>query len=59
MCILLLPAKTEKWAVLPHQRSCSPLTDSVDSYYKSGEWTWEKTERSIIEFVQKAKEIWS
>ncbi|RZS96608.1 PIG-L family deacetylase [Cecembia calidifontis] len=29
------------------------LTDSVDSYYKSGEWTWEKTERSVIELCKK------
>jgi glucosamine-6-phosphate deaminase len=29
------------------------LTDSVDSYYKSGEWTWEKTERSVIELCKR------
>lgn len=29
------------------------LTDSVDSYFKSGEWTWEKTERAVIELCKK------
>ncbi|EKB49052.1 PIG-L family deacetylase [Cecembia lonarensis] len=29
------------------------LTDSVDNYYKAGEWTWEKTERSVIELCKK------
>ncbi|MGY6742226.1 MAG: glucosamine-6-phosphate isomerase [Cecembia sp.] len=29
------------------------LTDSVDSYYRSGEWTWEKTERAVIELCKK------
>lgn len=29
------------------------LSDSVDSYYRSGEWTWEKTERSVIELCKK------
>jgi glucosamine-6-phosphate deaminase len=29
------------------------LTDSVDAYYKKGEWTWEKTERSIIDLCKK------
>jgi glucosamine-6-phosphate deaminase len=29
------------------------LTDSVDAYYRNGEWTWEKTERSIIELCKK------
>jgi glucosamine-6-phosphate deaminase len=29
------------------------LTDSVDSYYKNGEWTWEKTERSVIELCKR------
>ena len=31
------------------------LTDSVDSYYKSGEWTWEKTERSVLDLCKKLK----
>lgn len=29
------------------------LTDSVDAYYEQGEWTWEKTERSIIDLCKK------
>ncbi|WP_304516568.1 glucosamine-6-phosphate isomerase [Cecembia rubra] len=29
------------------------LTDSVDSYYRTGEWTWEKTERAVIELCKK------
>ncbi|WP_339877580.1 glucosamine-6-phosphate isomerase [uncultured Algoriphagus sp.] len=29
------------------------LTDSVDSYYQKGEWTWEKTERSVIDLCKK------
>ncbi len=29
------------------------LTDSVDAYYKKGEWTWEKTERAVIELCKK------
>lgn len=31
------------------------LTDSMDSYYEKGEWTWEKTERSVIELCKKLK----
>ncbi len=31
------------------------LTDSVDNYYQKGEWTWEKTERSIIDLCKKLK----
>jgi glucosamine-6-phosphate deaminase len=31
------------------------LTDSVDSYYKTGEWTWEKTERSVLDLCKKLK----
>jgi glucosamine-6-phosphate deaminase len=31
------------------------LTDSVDSYYKAGEWTWEKTERSVLDLCKKLK----
>lgn len=31
------------------------LTDSVDAYYSQGEWTWEKTERSILELCKKIK----
>jgi glucosamine-6-phosphate deaminase len=31
------------------------LTDSMDSYYSNGEWTWEKTERSVIELCKKLK----
>ncbi|WP_373520697.1 glucosamine-6-phosphate isomerase [Aquiflexum sp.] len=31
------------------------LTDSVDAYYRQGEWTWEKTERSILELCKKLK----
>ncbi|WP_373495939.1 glucosamine-6-phosphate isomerase [Aquiflexum sp.] len=31
------------------------LTDSVDAYYSQGEWTWEKTERSILELCKKLK----
>jgi len=29
------------------------LSDSVDSYYQKGEWTWEKTERSVIDLCKK------
>src|SRR5690606_36029951 len=29
------------------------LTDSVDAYYEKGEWTWEKTERSVIDLCKK------
>ncbi|MDR7131695.1 glucosamine-6-phosphate deaminase [Algoriphagus sp. 4150] len=29
------------------------LTDSVDAYYQKGEWTWEKTERSVIDLCKK------
>ncbi|MDF2159131.1 glucosamine-6-phosphate isomerase [Algoriphagus sp. CAU 1675] len=29
------------------------LTDSMDAYYEKGEWTWEKTERSVIELCKK------
>lgn len=31
------------------------LTDSMDSYYEKGEWTWEKTERSVIDLCKKLK----
>lgn len=31
------------------------LTDSVDSYYFNGEWTWEKTERAVMELCKKLK----
>ena len=31
------------------------LTDSMDSYYAKGEWTWEKTERSVIDLCRKIK----
>lgn len=31
------------------------LTDSMDSYYEKGEWTWEKTERSVIDLCRKIK----
>lgn len=31
------------------------LTDSVDRYYESGEWTWEKTERSVMDLCKKLK----
>ncbi|MHA7130830.1 glucosamine-6-phosphate isomerase [Algoriphagus namhaensis] len=31
------------------------LTDSVDAYYEKGEWTWEKTERSVIDLCKKLK----
>ncbi|MFT4860476.1 MAG: glucosamine-6-phosphate deaminase [Algoriphagus sp.] len=29
------------------------LTDSMDSYYEKGEWSWEKTERSVIDLCKK------
>lgn len=29
------------------------LTDSIDAYYKNGEWTWEKTERSVLDLCKK------
>jgi glucosamine-6-phosphate deaminase len=29
------------------------LTDSMDTYYQQGEWTFEKTERSVIELCKK------
>lgn len=29
------------------------LTDSMDAYYQQGEWTFEKTERSVIELCKK------
>ena len=29
------------------------LTDSVDAYYEKGEWTWEKTERAVIDLCKK------
>lgn len=29
------------------------LTDSMDTYYQKGEWTWEKTERSVIDLCRK------
>ncbi|PZX53476.1 glucosamine-6-phosphate deaminase [Algoriphagus ratkowskyi] len=29
------------------------LTDSIDAYYQKGEWTWEKTERSVIDLCKK------
>lgn len=31
------------------------LTDSVDAYYRQGEWTWEKTERAIVDLCKKIK----
>ncbi|EOZ95857.1 Glucosamine-6-phosphate deaminase [Indibacter alkaliphilus LW1] len=31
------------------------LSDSVDTYYRSGEWTWEKTERSVIDLCKRLK----
>lgn len=31
------------------------LTDSVNAYYSQGEWTWEKTERAVIELCKKLK----
>ncbi|GHB38261.1 PIG-L family deacetylase [Mongoliitalea lutea] len=31
------------------------LSDSVDSYFFNGEWTWEKTERAVIELCKKLK----
>lgn len=31
------------------------LTDSMDSYYEKGEWTGEKTERSVIDLCRKIK----
>lgn len=31
------------------------LTDSVDAYYQNGEWTWEKTERAIVDLCKKIK----
>lgn len=29
------------------------LTDSIDAYYQKGEWTWEKTERSVLDLCKK------
>lgn len=29
------------------------LTDSLDAYYEKGEWTWEKTERAVIDLCKK------
>jgi glucosamine-6-phosphate deaminase len=29
------------------------LTDSMDAYYEKGEWSWEKTERSVIDLCKK------
>ncbi|UJP66876.1 glucosamine-6-phosphate isomerase [Mongoliitalea daihaiensis] len=31
------------------------LNDSVDAYYFQGEWTWEKTERAVLELCKKLK----
>lgn len=31
------------------------LTDSVDAYYFQGDWTWEKTERAVLELCKKLK----
>jgi glucosamine-6-phosphate deaminase len=31
------------------------LTDSVDAYYTQGEWTWEKTERAVLDLCKKLK----
>ncbi len=31
------------------------LTDSVDSYYAQGEWTWAKTEKAVIDLCKKLK----
>ncbi|WP_200979462.1 PIG-L family deacetylase [Echinicola sp. 20G] len=33
--------------------AASKLTDTVNSYYKTGEWTQEKTERSVLELCKK------
>lgn len=37
------------------QGAASKLKDSVDSYYQNGEWTFEKTEKSIIDLCKKLK----
>ena len=29
------------------------LTDTIDAYFKEGDWTWEKTERAVIELCKK------
>ncbi|MBN3584162.1 PIG-L family deacetylase [Algoriphagus aestuarii] len=29
------------------------LTDSMDAYYEKGEWTWEKTERAVIDLCKR------
>lgn len=29
------------------------LTDSMDAYYEKGDWSWEKTERSVIDLCKK------
>lgn len=31
------------------------LTDSVDAFYEKGDWTWEKTERSVMDLCKKLK----
>lgn len=31
------------------------LTDSVDAFYEKGEWTWAKTERSVMDLCKKIK----
>ena len=33
--------------------AASKLTDSIDAYYKTGSWTFEKTERAVIELCKK------
>lgn len=35
--------------------AATKLTDSIDSYYTQGQWTWEKTERAVIELCKKLK----
>ncbi|MBW3467128.1 glucosamine-6-phosphate isomerase [Arthrospiribacter ruber] len=31
------------------------LTDSVERYYTTGEWTWEKTERAVVDLCKRLK----
>ncbi|MFD2037101.1 glucosamine-6-phosphate isomerase [Belliella marina] len=35
--------------------AATKLTDSIDSYYQQGEWTWEKTERAVIDLCKRLK----
>ncbi|MCH7398931.1 glucosamine-6-phosphate isomerase [Belliella sp. DSM 107340] len=35
--------------------AATKLTDSIDAYYQQGEWTWEKTERAVIDLCKKLK----